>query len=336
MLRFQEPRATGGHLLEALLEASDGAKAGGAIFAFATKAGVDLLFDKKAAFTRFLNRAERFRLVVGVDAITSSAALDALAAVSASALEARVFMHRQPQLFHPKLAWFKRRAGFRLVIGSGNLTLGGLKSNWEAFSVVDLRGLEASRAELELDRWFTRWDSALHTVDDPDVRRRAAHNKGRERDLQGSVPDDTGVRLETDEYRSYDAREPVLIAEISKGGSRPSQANFHLRHFELYFGAKKGIKRQIILNRVGTDGVLHGLELRDSVEVKSRNYRFELAAAFGGRAYPAKGRPIAAFVRTAGGTVPLHRGRAPADDPQQSLAAREPELTARLFTGCTR
>jgi hypothetical protein len=47
---------------------------------------------------------------------------------------------------------------------------------------------------------------------------------------------------------------------------------------------------------VAADGSLGDLESRPSVEVKSQNYRFELAAAKG-VAYPADGRPIGVFMR---------------------------------------
>jgi hypothetical protein len=47
---------------------------------------------------------------------------------------------------------------------------------------------------------------------------------------------------------------------------------------------------------VESDGSLGDLESRPSIEVKSQNYRFELAAAKGVD-YPANGRPIGVFVR---------------------------------------
>jgi YaaC-like Protein len=106
---------------------------GGAAFGFATRDGVQLLFGNRE-FRQFLEATDGFELVVGIDAITNIAALDKISALATQGLRARAFWHqRQPLLFHPKVSWFRRVRGMTLVVGSGNLTPGGLRSNWEAF-----------------------------------------------------------------------------------------------------------------------------------------------------------------------------------------------------------
>ena len=69
-------------------------------------------------------------------------------------------------------------------------------------------------------------------------------------------------------------------------------------NFEKFFGAKVGEYRRVILRHVTQDGALGAIESRKAVQVKSHNWRFELAAA-GGRAYPDSktGRPIGVFLR---------------------------------------
>lgn len=95
---------------------------------------------KDETFKDFLGRG-RFDLLVGVDAITDTAAIAALSAVRREhpSIGARVFVpshHRS--IFHPKVAWFDVGDGGLLVTGSGNLTAGGLRWNIEAFAVERL------------------------------------------------------------------------------------------------------------------------------------------------------------------------------------------------------
>jgi hypothetical protein len=90
--------------------------------------------------------------------------------------------------------------------------------------------------------------------------------------------------------------EPVFIAELSKSRGA-TQANFHVEHYEGYFGAVKGEKRSLTLCGVRQDGTLEREELRETVEVASRNYRLELDG-LRGRGYPTgDATPIAAFVQ---------------------------------------
>lgn len=91
----------------------------------------------------------------------------------------------------------------------------------------------------------------------------------------------------------------VLIAEIPKSGSRWQQVNFDKNSFENFFGAtcgENGVYR-ILFRNMGHDGILHEVEVRPSVSVLSRNYRFELDAAKG-LDYPSgTERPIGVFVK---------------------------------------
>lgn len=91
----------------------------------------------------------------------------------------------------------------------------------------------------------------------------------------------------------------VLVAEIPQSGDRWKQANFDLDNYLNFFGAQVGTQRLVIFRHVNRDGTMADYERnRPSVEVKSRNFRFELAAA-SGIPYPSNGRPIGVFVRVA-------------------------------------
>ena len=96
----------------------------------------------------------------------------------------------------------------------------------------------------------------------------------------------------------------VLIAEIPASGDRWSQANFDLENYRNFFGANEAVgNRLVIFRHVNEDGTMAEYERnRPPVTVKSRNFRFELAAA-SGPPYPnGEFRPIAVFVRIVGRT----------------------------------
>lgn len=140
MLVIQDPTNDDStNLLESLLDAFRSAEKVAGMFAFASSAGVRLFTEDKAfqeaASTRSVD------LVVGIDAVTNVRALDALlaAALPHPNFRVRAFLNPRPgALFHPKFCWCKTKEGCKLITGSGNLTEGGLLSNWEAYSLESL------------------------------------------------------------------------------------------------------------------------------------------------------------------------------------------------------
>jgi hypothetical protein len=289
-LRIQNPGDDGGYLLEALLESCTGADSGGGIFAWATRSGSAALLDDPT-FIEFLKDGT-FELIVGTDSITDEPAVEVLALRDEQlpTLSIRAFVHDETALFHPKMAWFVAGRQLTLIVGSGNLTLGGTRGNWEAFSIATLRGSQARAAEAQIRSWLSEVDRNLLPLAHPRVQERAKRNTGRERDFKRLRKISPPTPVPPSEALE------VLVAEIPKAGDRWSQANFDLANYEGFFGAKAGTQRRIALYHVEGDGSLGGLESRPSVEVKSQNYRFELAAAKG-RPYPDDGPPIGAFVR---------------------------------------
>ena len=112
-LCIQDPTdPTSEYLIDTLLEASSGATRGAGAFAFLSKGGVQL-FLRDRGFAQFAESGE-FDLIVGVDAITDTAAVAALDAVRADlpSLGASVHIPMHPRsIFHPKLAWFEKPDG---------------------------------------------------------------------------------------------------------------------------------------------------------------------------------------------------------------------------------
>jgi hypothetical protein len=104
---------------------------------------------------------------------------------------------------------------------------------------------------------------------------------------------------------------PVLVAEIPKAGNRWQQGNFTRAVFERFFGVEVGRRSHVPLQHVGPDGALAPVRERPSVQVRSQNYRFELAGAPRGP-YPDSGPPITVFLKSPDGTF-LYRVLMPFD-----------------------
>lgn len=306
MLQFQMAGAAGGTLLEHLLLESIGASRGGGIFAWANLNGVRSLLED-SAFDEFL-LAGNFRLFVGTDSITDGPAVERLVSLSTARprLDVRAFMSPTTSLFHPKLAWFEHDEHLSLIVGSGNLTMGGLRSNWEAFATLKLAGRERVEALASIESFLTSVTDHLLPISDPRVHERAVQNSGNERTLRRSAQPPPSTPPATA------AVEDVLIAEIPKAGDRWAQANFDLENYEGFFGARAGTQRRIALHHVDASGNLGDVESRPSVEVASQNYRFELAAARG-IAYPTAGSPVGVFLRLRTGEF-LYSLLLPGDD----------------------
>jgi hypothetical protein len=289
------------YFLEEILVASKGALDGGGAFAFASQAGVRLLLED-VDFVRFLSKS-KFDLIVGVDAITDTKALSAIAECLSQnpKLSARVFLGKIPRVtFHPKLCWFRHKHRGRTLVGSGNLTPGGLRGNCEAFSITDLSKQQLLTWEQKWASWAAFHKSDLLPIDDPRVVKRATENAlaniARKKPQGDILLEEANGRISVG--RSRHDSDAVLVAEIPRGGSRWNQANFNLETFRGFFGASPGKTQRIILTHIAADGTAGSQEIRPSVSVKSNNHRFELEAA-SGLPYPSKGRPIGIFVRVA-------------------------------------
>lgn len=311
LLHVQDPEdPSAPFLLEALLEACKGATSGGALFAFASHSGLKLLMEDKT-FAKFAAHG-KFDLIVGLDAVTDQQALKTLNdfMIAEPNILGRAFLHtRNRALFHPKTSWFRRKgSGGTLITGSGNLTVGGLRANWEAFNVVHLTENEAKKIQHQWNTLLSLHATKLLAPDAIEALERASRNRLRDarprpakKTKQPPPSGDTAtevsaeiVEASVDELIAPDSI--VLIAELPKASDRWNQANFSLATFEGFFGAKAGKQSRVLLQHVALDGSLEDLESRPAIAVRSRNFRFELQAARH-LPYPAKGRPVAVFVR---------------------------------------
>ncbi|MGC9316544.1 MAG: phospholipase D-like domain-containing protein [Armatimonadota bacterium] len=116
--------------------------------AFASANGVRLLND---ALTGALERGAHVELLIGLDGqVTEPDAISLLFSLSEERQNAHLYCHPPAALgssYHPKVYWTKREDAATIVVGSSNLTRGGLRSNAEINVVIDA----GSREEIVSD-----------------------------------------------------------------------------------------------------------------------------------------------------------------------------------------
>lgn len=300
-IRYQTPARAHPDLVEAIAKHAGGADGGGAAFAFATRDGIQMLLAEPRV-AAFLGRSD-FELIVGLDAITDNRAVEALqdAARRHPRLTVRLFLHGQAgACFHPKVCWFSKNGKVRAVTGSGNLTAGGLRRNWEAYAIEKLKDDEAAAVVQDWRDWITENATYLKALDDAEAVERARLNglaRSRMRraaaGTNGSDNDDALAEVQT-EFRLN----PVLIAEVPRSGDRWKQVNFDVHTYQQFFGVTLGTVKDVVFYHVADDGTVGEPEHRQSVAVASQNYRFEVGAA-AGLPYPGAGHPILIFEKIA-------------------------------------
>ena len=135
-----------------------------AAVAFVKSSGVKHVAEPLASFAR----NGRIDMIVGIDhGGTSYEGLrDLMAAVGPNARLA-VFHNRLPYTFHPKIYLFKSASSAEILVGSGNLTEGGLFTNYEAAIRValDLGESDQSVVLKDIEETLNAWaDPASGTV----------------------------------------------------------------------------------------------------------------------------------------------------------------------------
>ncbi len=300
---LQTPEANSQKILNMISEGAANATEGAAAFAFATSAGIKML-EADTAFKEMLATG-KFTMVVGLDAITDTNAIKALEAISAAYpnFEAFGFLHsNSSSLFHPKTLWFRKKDGGVIITGSGNLTAGGLNSNWEAASWA-----EFDHASIETycelwSKWIADHKEFLLPLDHPNLVEKAKLNKIQKarvkKALLASQQEDLTDEIAgaAEEAISEIGDFAVLIAEVPKSGDRWKQVNFNVGTYQNFFGVTLGTDKDVEFRQVLEDGSLGEPEQRHAVSVKSKNYRFEVGAA-ANLPYPEEGHPIVVFQR---------------------------------------
>lgn len=318
---IQDPKCLDSVLLhEELSSAFDKALYGGGAYAFVTESGLRILIGSEN-FESFMKNG-KFKLIVGTDDITGIRELDKLESYvqiyGKDHFDVKAFYNTEKTTFHPKFAWFKTKVGGLVIVGSGNLTLQGLRKNREAFTVTEVSDDEIKLIENQWNNWLKSNKENLKELDDEVIRDTLELNAKKSKEyrklrfkllksfaneISSTEQIEEIVQLNSEELDnidtwSFDLSAECLIAEVPKNGSRLKQVNFDKESFENYFGAVAGNNDyRILLRNITSDGELADIENRPSVSVASQNYRFELDA-IAGYNYPIDGKPpLLVFVK---------------------------------------
>jgi hypothetical protein len=244
-------------------------------------------------------------LVVGLDAVTSRNALEYLAQVERDRpnLTVRVFWNETGGLFHPKMCHFRYGNGREvLILGSGNLTPGGLRENFEGYTIL------RSRAREPID--LRSWDRFLvnHAEDirgiDEGALERAARNVVVGRGLRRRRPVEIEPELagaaveaamEQGEAAAAAANDRVLVARVPAAGGRWHQVHFNRDVIDQFFRVQPETTQRVYLVARHVDGAVGNQEVRRCVySHTNKNYKIELGARREAE-YPDNGVPIAVF-----------------------------------------
>ena len=295
---MQDPsRADTTYLYEAIIGAAQGATTWRGVYAFASREGVNWLFDDPV-IGQFVTSGREVDLLVGLDAVTNRQTLERLQELERGNqhFRPRVFWNDIASLFHPKISDFTYPGGGRtLIIGSGNLTPGGLMNNVEAYVTISTDRAEEIDVSA-LDEFLERHSEAIRKIDEEALARAERNlvsrvNQGqqagrinitsppRTRRPVRLVPagGDGGVAIV----------DRILMAQVPKAGGRWSQVHFNADVVRDYFRMVDFNTQRAYLSQVGPDGVQSEVEVRPCVYSPSnKNHKIEFGAA-SGRDYPA-------------------------------------------------
>jgi hypothetical protein len=288
------------YLYEAIIGAATEATTWRGMYAFATRGGVDQLIEDPVVHD-FMNRGGAIDLIVGIDAVTNRQTLERMQELEArhTAFRPRVFWNGARGLFHPKISHFGYADGRKkLIVGSGNLTPGGLMHNFEGYSVIS-GGRRETLDLSSLDAFL-----ALHATDirpiDQEALERAALNVMRPvagvRHPKVPQPRLPVVKPAPAATASRAAvLDRVLIAEVPGAGGRWSQSHLNAAAIREYFRVTDLTTQRVYLTHVDADGARGEEKIRQIVySTSNKNYKVELSAAKG-KDYPIAGHPMLIF-----------------------------------------
>lgn len=306
---FQDPTsAETVYLFEALIGAAQQANEWRGVFAFASQNGIRSLLSDPAV-QEFFARGGRLELIVGIDAVTNRATLEYLLQLEREQpnLRAQSFWNETPGLFHPKFSHFRCQQGREiLIVGSGNLTPGGLRESFEAYTI-----LRSSRARevinvASLERFIENHAADIRQIDQQ-ILARAARNVivGRRQGRRAPVvvePEiaEAAVEAAIDEQEepALNPQDRILIAQVPRAGGRWHQVHFNRDVVNQFFRVRPNTDQRLYLIERRQGGTLGEQEVRPCVlSQRNLNYKIELGARRNAD-YPIDGLPVAVFHET--------------------------------------
>ena len=267
-------------------------------FGFLTGSGMDALLGVPAVKKILLHR--EVEVLVGLDAVTDRLGLERLLELAEEnpRFKARVIKNTTGALVHPKMLVARYADGRGLaVVGSNNLSSGGLGGNVEGYAIARFDPGE----DMDLSDWdafIERWGALIAEIDN-EALETAAQNARRLRRLRTAAAETTSVPgshvvvsdgqvHETSALGVEDLGEVVLVAQIPRAGTRWPQVHYTAEIMRDYFEVEGG--DHVFLRRF--DG--KNVEKRQVVYSRdsNKNHRIELGAAKEAGDYPADGRPV--------------------------------------------
>lgn len=284
------------YLYEAIINAASEANAWQGIYAFASRNGVNHLINDPVV-QELIHRGGEIDLIVGIDAVTNRQTLERLQELEARhhRFRPKVFWNNVGGLFHPKISQFSYADGRKtLIVGSGNLTPGGLMHNFEAYSIISAGAGETLDLS-SLEAFLIRNEAEIAVIDE-EALQRAARNvitsiggEARRRAPKGPLIHQPQTRHPAKVF------DRIQIAQVPGAGGRWSQVHFNANVIENYFRITDLRTQRVYLTQVHTDGTLGEEEVRPCVYSETnKNYKIEIAAAKG-LGYPTTGRPMLVF-----------------------------------------
>lgn len=288
------------YLYEAIIGAAIEATTWRGMYAFATRGGVDQLIEDPVVHD-FMNRGGAIDLIVGIDAVTNRQALERMQELEARhiAFRPRVFWNSTRGLFHPKISHFGYADGRKkLIVGSGNLTPGGLMHNFEGYSVIS-GGRRETLDLSSLDAFVARHAADIRPIDQEALERAALNimhpvaGVPRPRVPQPRPPVVRPAPVVPVARAAVLDR--VLIAEVPDAGGRWSQSHLNAAVIQEYFRVTDLTTQRTYLTHVDAGGVRGEEKIRPIVySTSNKNYKVEISAAKG-KDYPPAGHPMLIF-----------------------------------------
>ena len=190
-----------------------------------------------------------------------------------------------------------------MIVGSGNLTPGGLRQNFEAFSVMRSEAGETFDVAA-WDRFLSEHAADIRTIDESALERAAQNvvrGRRRSRDVEPDLERAPAV-AEPSEGPLVDIELPVvrtdrfLVAQVPRAGERWHQIHFNRDVIENFVRVRLGTTAQrVFLVECRRDGTFSEQEARPCVySGANMNPKIEIASHHGAP-YPDAGRPIAVY-----------------------------------------
>lgn len=248
-------------------------------------------------------------LVIGMDAITTDYALNKLVDLNNtySGFQSRIFNNNVCDLFHPKISHFEFEDGEHiLLIGSGNFTLTGLKTNIEAYTITS-GSIDEMPSVFAWDKFLAFHDCRIREIDDEAIEK-AKQNRIKfarkkrlleaeieveEESIIDEIQDETEEIVEAQTSVRLSESSRVLVAQIPAAGRRWKQIHYNAAVVESFFQAHANSHQRIFLKEMRLDGTLGPDEVRPVIYSSSnKNYKIEVNSPRTAIHYPSNGAPI--------------------------------------------